>query len=177
MNPKKDYVDILMQLKESLTNWKEKILEILIKKNPYLKIKIYLISQNYLEYCENNFLINPNINKLQKMNSIFNESKNLYRQIELNINNLNNLPKIFPLNEINYDFFKKLVINKDNNNIQEINNHLVGEFKELFLQISLSNQFLYLFYFVYNGNLRQCFLKIKEDQLFCLICFPMYICT
>ena len=164
MSLRKNYVDILMQLKESLTEWKGEILEILSQKNYHPKMKIYLITQHYLEYCENNYLNNPNINNLPKMVSIFNDSNNLNSQINLNINNIKNLPYIFPLNKDNYNFFKELAINKDNNNIQEINS-FVGEFKELFLQIFLLNGF-YLFYFVYNGNLRQGFLKIKDINSF-----------
>ena len=155
----KNYPEILMQLKESLTDWKEKILEILSKKNYHHNVKIYLITQNYLDTYENNIINTLNTDYLQRMNSIFIESYNLFQLFSKN-NYINNLPKIFPLNEINYDLFKKLAINKDNNNFQE-SNYLVGEFKELFLQISLSNG-LYLFYFEYKGNLRQGFLKIKD---------------
>ena len=160
----KNYAQILVQLKESLIVWKKNILETLSKKNYHHKIRIYLISEKYLEDYEKYIINTLDINNLLKINNIFAETYNLYSQLfNSNFNNKTTLPKIFPLNEINYKFFKELAINKDNNNIQVIN-HFIGEFKELFFQITLANGF-YLFYFVYNGNLRQGFLKINDINI------------
>ena len=160
----KNYAQILVQLKESLIVWKKNILETLSKKNYHHKIRIYLISEKYLEDYEKYIINTLDINNLVKINTIFAETYNLYSQLfNSNFNNKTTLPKIFPLNEINYKFFKELAINKDNNNIQVIN-HFIGEFKELFFQITLANGF-YLFYFDYNGNLRQGFLKINDINI------------
>ena len=170
MNVHNNYPEILSKFKEALINWKEKILELLSEKKYHHKVKVYLITQKYLEQYEKNIINTPKLDrdKLTKVNSIFNESYNLCSQIKSK--KINDLPKIFPLDETNYNFFKSLVMNKDNNHFHE-NKYFVGEFEESFIKILLNgtndnNELLYLFYFEYSGNLRQGFLKIKDKSSF-----------
>ena len=155
----------LSKLKEELINWKEKILELLSEKQYHHNEKVYLITQEYLERYEKN-IINPlRADNLKKVNSISNETYNLCCQFKSK--KIKDLPKIFPLTEKIYNSFKKLEMNKDNNNFQE-NIYFVAESEESFIKILLNgangnnNGLLYLFYFEYCGNLRQGFLEIKN---------------
>ena len=159
-------------LKDALINWKNEILTSLEQKI-YYKKPIYLIPQTYLDDFEKISANCPNNAIDLSKNSIFKESNNLYALLNSQNINIRNLPRIFPLNKHSYYYFKILVRNKDNNDIQD-SKCFPGEFKEAYLEIAI-NQFLYLFYFNYNGHIRQGFLKIKNPNLINDILFEFEI--
>ena len=159
-------------LKDALINWKNEILTSLEQKI-YYKKPIYLIPQTYLDDFEKISANCPNNAIDLSKNSIFKESNNLYALLNSQNINIRNLPRIFPLNKHSYYYFKILVRNKDNNDIQD-SKCFPGEFKQAYLEIAI-NQFLYLFYFNYNGHIRQGFLKIKNPNLINDILFEFEI--
>ena len=130
-------------LKDALINWKNEILTSLEQKN-YYKKHIYLIPQTYLDNFEKISANCPNNAIDLSKNSIFKESNNLYALLNSQNINIRNLPRIFPLNKDSYYYFKILVRNKDNNDIQD-SKCFPGEFNQAYLEIAI-NQFLYLFF-------------------------------
>ena len=104
--------DILSQ-KEELIKWKEYLLTLLSNKYYMHKEKLCLIRKTYLDKYENSIL-NSDMKEdnkktkfyLQKNDSIDNEFRELLKILKDPNIKLKDLPKILPINEYNYKYFK-----------------------------------------------------------------------
>ena len=171
--------DILSQ-KEELIKWKEYLLTLLSNKYYMHKEKLCLIRKTYLDKYENSIL-NSDMKEdnkktkfyLQKNDSIDNEFRELLKLLnEPNIK-LKDLPKILPINEYNYKYFKKNFrkhpnigkkINTNNNISSDEIDFIGGIFGQGLLEIKI-NELLLLFFFSDNDFLRQGYLQIKNGNL------------
>ena len=159
--------------KEELTKWKKDLITNLSVRDYYKKENIYLIKESYLSTFESKFLKSDIIDNdkalmegLAKFEPINNNSYEVIKEL-LNVSNskiseLKNLPKIFPLNEINLKFFKKNILNKDNNNNRDIPKYF-GDLSQGILLIRITRMFS-LFFFEINDHLRQGAIKIKNKN-------------
>ena len=173
--------DEIFSQKEELIKSKKYIITLLSNKYYFQKAKLCLIRQQYLNKYENsisNYDQNKDNNELNFWFDI-QDSIDLEFKALLNILNapnikLNELPKIFPLNEYNYKYFKKsighkaiknkYVTNIDNNIKTEEIELISGIFAQGLLKIKI-NEFLYLFFFEEDDFLRQGYLQIKNTNL------------
>ena len=168
--------DILFR-KEELIRSKNFIVSLLSNKYYKQKAKFCLIRQQYLNKYEN-YILNHDKNSDNKdtkfgsdiKDSIDFEYKDLLNKLNDPNIKINELPKIFPLNESNYNYFKKNTTPKEiknnsiDNNINNQNIELInGIFAQGLLEIRI-NKLFYLFFFEDNGFLRQGFLQIKDDE-------------
>ena len=157
--------------KEELTKWKKDLITNLSVRDYYKKENIYLIKESYLSTFESKFLKSDIIDNdkalmegLAKFEPINNNSYEVIKEL-LNVSNskiseLKNLPKIFPLNEINLKFFKKNIRNRDNNS--DIPKYF-GDLSQGILLIRITRMFS-LFFFEINDHLRQGAIKIKNKN-------------
>ena len=163
--------------KEELIRSKNFIVSLLSNKYYKQKAKFCLIRQQYLNKYEN-YILNHDKNSDNKdtkfgsdiKDSIDFEYKDLLNKLNDPNIKINELPKIFPLNESNYNYFKKNTTPKEiknnsiDNNINNQNIELInGIFAQGLLEIRI-NKLIYLFFFEDNGFLRQGFLQIKDDE-------------
>ena len=170
--------DILSQ-KEELIKWKEYLLTLLSNKYYMHKEKLCLIRKTYLDKYENSIL-NSDMKEdnkktkfyLPKNDSIENESRELLELLKAPNIKLKDLPKILPINEYNYKYFKNNFrkhpnigkkINIDNNNNPDEIEFIGGIFGQGLLEIKI-NELLLLFFFSDNDYLRQGFLQIKNNS-------------
>ena len=170
--------DKIIEHKEEIIKWKKDLLNLLSNSNFYKKRKVYLIRQSYLNNYENTILKPEIMNKnsilrasFKKIPSIYNETNELFSQLNDPKKEIDKLPKIFPLNEESYRGFQNNILNKDNNKIPE-EEGIKGLFAENLLEIEL-NKLFYLFFFEYDGYLRQGFLRIKDENLSGKIMFEL----
>jgi len=161
----------IIEHKEEIIKWKKDLLNLLSNSNFYKKRKVYLIRQLYLNNYENTILKPEIMNKnsilrasLYKIPSIYNETNELFSQLNDPKKEIDKLPKIFPLNEETYRGFQNIILYKDNNNKFPEEKGIKGLFAENLLEIEL-NKLFYLFFFEYDGYLRQGFLRIKDENL------------
>ena len=171
------YEQIFKQ-KESLILWKNYLLSYLSTPNFFNREEMYLIKQDYFDNFTKDIL-NQDIMDDKELKKKWKNSLDIQKDIEslnkkLNgsIKNLNDLPKIFPLNKNNYQLFKNIIPNKDNNSKEDNKYKYIGIINENLLEIKI-NKLLYLFYFMYNENLRQGFLKAKDGNLLDQIMFDI----
>ena len=163
--------DKIIEHKEEIIKWKKDLLNLLSNSNIYLKRKVYLIRQLYLNNYENTILKPEIMNKnsilrssLNNFTSIYKETNELFKQLNDPNKEIDKLPKIFPLNEETYRGFQNNILNKDNNNKIPEEEGINGLFAENLLEIKI-NKLFYLFFFEYNGYLRQGFLRIKDENV------------
>ena len=157
--------------KEELTKWKKDLITNLSVRDYYKRENIYLIKESYLSTFESKILKSDIIDNdkalkgvLAKFQPIYNNSYEVYKELlnvsNSKINELKNLPKIFPLNEINLKFFKKNIRNRDNNS--DIPKYF-GVLNQGILLIKITQMFS-LFFFEINDHLREGAIKIKNKN-------------
>ena len=165
------FANKIFELKEELIKWKKELLNLLSNNYIYQKRIVYLIGKSYLDKFENIFFKNDNMNNKTNLNSllqnydpIYNETNELFNELNNSNIELNKLPRIFPLNEETYKYFQNNILNKDNNNnIPEVDG-IKGLFAESLLEIKIT-KLLHLFFFIYGGYLRQGFLYMKDENV------------
>ena len=169
--------DILSQKEELIRN-KDSLVTALTDKKFYRKMKFCLIRQQYLNKYENSILNNDKkiVNKDTKFGSDIKDSIDFeYKDLLNKLNDpnlkLKELPRIFPLDQCNYENFKKNTVPKEKINIQEIE-LIIGVFAQGLLKIQI-NKSLYLFFFEDDGFLRQAFFQIKDLDISEYIIFEL----
>ena len=169
--------DILSQKEELIRN-KDSLVTALTDKKFYRKMKFCLIRQQYLNKYENSILNNDKkiVNKDTKFGSDIKDSIDFeYKDLLNKLNDpnlkLKELPRIFPLDQCNYENFKKNTVPKEKINIQEIE-LIIGVFAQGLLKIQI-NKSLYLFFFEDDGFLRQAFFQIKDLDISDYIIFEL----
>ena len=161
--------DILSQKKKLLTN-KDMLIKALKDKTIYRIMKCCIIRQQYLNKYENSILNNDKHSDYEdtKFGSDIKDSVDFeYKDLLNKLNDpnlkLKELPRIFPLDQCNYEIFKKNTVPKEKINTQKIE-LITFLFAYGLMKIEI-NKSLYLFFFEDEGFLRQAFLQIKEEEI------------
>ena len=169
--------DILSQKKKLLTN-KDMLIKVLKDKTIYRIMKCCIIRQQYLNKYENSILNNDKHSDYEdtKFGSDIKDSVDFeYKDLLNKLNDpnlkLKELPRIFPLDQCNYEIFKKNTVPKEKINTQKIE-LITFLFAYGLMKIEI-NKSLYLFFFEDEGFLRQAFLQIKDLDISEYIIFEL----